>query len=116
MASMMLCLDVFSSLSMSLSIASRLAMQTSHSLGSALALAASAVANSARHSSVRRSMVGGWRVTYLMQVSGRRLQRSAVAAFRSKPRSNMRRLPCTDGALALRSALIDKKHAELDNA
>ena len=46
MASMMLCLDVFSSLSINLSIASKLAMQTSHSFGSALAFAASPVASS----------------------------------------------------------------------
>ena len=59
MASMMDCFDVFSSLSMSLSIASRLAIQTSHSLGSALAFAASPMASSARHSSVRRSIVLG---------------------------------------------------------
>ena len=59
MASMMLCFDVFSSLSMSLSMASRLAMQTSHSFGSALALAASAVASSASASNIRRSIVLG---------------------------------------------------------
>merc|ERR1719409_2435245 len=101
---MMLCLDVFSSLSMSLSIASRLAIQTSHPLGSALAFAASPMASSARHSSVRRSIVLGmlyltisgvvgsnetatattggprvWRVTFLQQVSGRRLAAQALS-------------------------------------
>ena len=66
MASMMLCLDVFSSLSINLSIASKLAMHTSHSFGSALALAASPVASSASASNIRRSIVLG-------VMSGRRL-------------------------------------------
>ena len=84
MASMMLCFDVFSSLSINLSIASKLAMQTSHSFGSALALAASPVASSASASNIRRSIVLGGESLILQQVSWATLScTSAVTASHS---------------------------------
>ena len=134
MASMMDCFDVFSSLSINLSMASRLAMQTSHSFGSALAFAAAAVASATRQS-VRRSMllIGGCgvalgvsihlfdamsgrlgcklsrslrRVTFLLQVFvGRGSATSGVRSVYST-RRYARVSCCTDDAVAVRKGAI----------